>query len=209
VQQGKPPLFWTDTGIAIIVCGVVAGVQFMHSQGFVYRDLKPENILIDSEGQSRIADFGSSKFIEGATRLSGNYQGTIQYQAPELYGEDPYTEKIDVFSLALVLYEILVGHPVFSATLSESQVMFKVCSDVRADLPGSMSDDVKLQITRCWSMNTGERPSFSNILAELKRIRFMILLGVNSVAVDSFLHEVLHQAGQPRNTAGNKALHQT
>jgi serine/threonine protein kinase len=161
VQQGKPPLFWTDTGIAIIVCGVVAGVQFMHSQGFVYRDLRPANILIDPEGRSRIADFSSSKFIEGVTRLSGNYQGTFHYQAPELYGEDPSTEKIDVFSFALVLYEILVGRPVLSVKLSESQVMFKVCSDVRADLTGGMSDDVKLLITRCWSEDPGKRPSFS------------------------------------------------
>jgi serine/threonine protein kinase len=193
VQQGKPQLFWTDTGIAIIVCEVVASVEFMHLQEFVYRDLKPANILIDSEGRSRIADFGSSKFIERATHLSENYQGTFQYQAPELYGEDPYTEKIDVFSFALVLYEILVGRPVNSATLSEFQVMKKVCSKIRADLPGGMYDDVKSLITRCWSANPGERSSFSNILVELKRIRFMILPGVNSASVDLFLREILHQ----------------
>jgi serine/threonine protein kinase len=209
VQQGKPPFFWTGTGIVIIVCGVVAGVQLIPSQGFVYRDLKPANILIDSKGRNRIADCGTSKFIECATRLSGNYQGTFQYQAPELYAEDPYTLTIDIFSFALVLYEILVGRPVFSAKLSESHVMVKVCSDVRADLPGSMSDDVKSLITRCWSENRDKRPSFNNILAELKRIRFMILLGVNSVAVDSFLHEILHQAGQLRNAARNKISHQT
>jgi serine/threonine protein kinase len=171
MQQGKPPHFWTDTGIAIIVCGVVAGIQFMHSQGFVYRDLKLANILIDSEGRSRIADFGSSKFIEGATLLSGNYQGTIQYQAPELYGEDPYTEKIDVFSFALVLYEILVGRPVLSATPTEPQIMFKVCSDVRADLPVGMSEDVKSLITRCWSEDPGKRPSKSSSVLERRKLR--------------------------------------
>jgi serine/threonine protein kinase len=164
----------------------------MHSQGFVYRDLKPGNILIDFEGRSRIADFGSSKFIESATHLSGNHQGTIQHQALELYGEDPYTEKVDVFSFALVLSEILVGRPIFSAKLSEAQIMFKVCSNVRADLPVCISHDVKSLITRCWSANPGERPSFSEILAELKRIRFKILPGVDPVAVHLFLREVLH-----------------
>jgi serine/threonine protein kinase len=118
-------------------------------------------------------------------------------------------KKIDVFSFALVLYEIFVGRPVFSAKLSEWQIMFKVCSNVRADLPGGMSDDMKSLITRCWSEDSGKRPSFSEILAELKRIRFKILPGVNSMTVDSFFYEGLHQAGQQRNAAGKTTSHQT
>jgi serine/threonine protein kinase len=95
-------------------------MEFVHSRGMVYRDLKPANILIDGSGRIRIGDFGSAKIIESAVYLSDNYQGTIQYQAPEIYGEDPYTGKVDVFSFALVLYEILVGYPVFSPKLSEA-----------------------------------------------------------------------------------------
>jgi serine/threonine protein kinase len=95
-------------------------MEFIHSQGMVYRDLKYANILLDAVGRIRLGDFGSTKFIKGAIPLSGNYQGTIQYQAPEIYGEDPYTQKVDVFSFSLVLYEILVGYPVFSPKLSEA-----------------------------------------------------------------------------------------
>jgi hypothetical protein len=149
VRQGNPSDFWNDTGVAIIVCGIVVGMKLIHWRGIVYRDLKPANILIDDLGRIRIGDFGSSKFIEGAVHLSGNYQGTIQYQAPELYGEDPYTEKVDVFSFALVLDEILVDHPVYPARLSEAQIMRKVCDQIRADLPSNMNDDVKTLITRC------------------------------------------------------------
>jgi protein kinase A len=140
VRQGNPPDFWNDTGIAIIVCGIVVGMEFIHSRSMVYRDLKPANILIDGAGRIRIGDFGSAKIIEGVIHLSCNYQGTSQHQAPEIYGEDPYTVKIDVFSFALALYEILVGRPVYPARLSEAQIMRKVCFKIRADLPNNMND---------------------------------------------------------------------
>jgi serine/threonine protein kinase len=137
--------------------------------------------------------------IEGAISLSRNYQGRIQYQAPELYGEDPYTEKIDVFSFTLVLYEILVGHPVFSAKLSKAQIMRKVCDKIRANLPSSMNDDVKALITRCWSDKANDRLSFSEILVELRRIQFKILPDVNSKAVGQFLIDIDRQHGQLKN----------
>jgi hypothetical protein len=146
---------------------------------------------------------------EDQPNLSGNSQGTFQPETPELYGEEPYTEIVDVFLFVLVLCEILVGRSVFSAKLSASQIMFNICSDGRADFPSGMNDDVKSLINRGWSKDPGKRQSFSDILAELKRIRFMILPEVDSIAVDLFLREVLYQAGQPRNAAGKKTSHQT
>jgi serine/threonine protein kinase len=165
----------------------------------VYRDLKPANILLDGAGRIRLGDFGSAKLIERATHLSKNYQGTPQYQAPEIYDEDSYTEKIDVFSFSLVLYEILVGHPVYPAMLSEAQIMKKVCFKVRADLPNNINDDVKTLITRCWSDSPDKRLSFSEILAELKRIQFQILPDVDSSTVEEFLNDIRRQRGQLKN----------
>jgi serine/threonine protein kinase len=133
--------------------------------------LKPANILIDSAGRTRIGDFESAKLIAGTASLSRNYQGMIQYQASELYDEYPYTEMIDVFSFALVFYEILVVHPVYPATLSKAQIMKKVCFKVRADLPNNMNDDVKTLITRCWSDNPDKRMSVREIFVELKQIQ--------------------------------------
>jgi serine/threonine protein kinase len=69
VKEGKLLDFWTATGVAIIVCGIVVGIEFVHLKGIVYRDLKPANIFIDRGGRSRIGDLGSSKFIEGAIYL--------------------------------------------------------------------------------------------------------------------------------------------
>jgi NIMA (never in mitosis gene a)-related kinase len=200
VRQGNPPDFWNDTGIAIIVCGILVGMDFVHSRGMVHRDLKPANILIDGAGRIRIGDFGSAKFIEDPIYLSGNYQETAQYQTPELSGEDPYTTKVDVFSFALVLYEILVRRPVYLAKLSAVQIMRKVCSKVRADLPSDMNDGVKTLIIQCWSGDPDDRLSFSEILAELHKIRFKILPNVNSNAVNQYLFDVRRQQDELTST---------
>jgi serine/threonine protein kinase len=109
VKAGTPPSFWTDTGIRIIVAGIVCGLEFIHLKGFVHRDLKPCNFLIDKGGRCKIGDLGSSKLLERATCLSSD-KNTIGYMAPELY-DHKYNWKVDVFAFAMVLYEILVGLP--------------------------------------------------------------------------------------------------
>jgi serine/threonine protein kinase len=89
-------------------------MRFIHSEGFVHRDLKANNLLIDEGGRCRIGDWGSSKFIvKGAIRWTGGVVGSVQYAAPELYDEPPCSEKIDVFAFGLILYELVVGRPVF------------------------------------------------------------------------------------------------
>jgi serine/threonine protein kinase len=71
----------------MLFCGAVVSVKFMHSPGIVYRDLRPASILIDSKRRIQLEDLGTSKFNENTIRLSGNYQGMVQYQALELYDE--------------------------------------------------------------------------------------------------------------------------
>jgi serine/threonine protein kinase len=206
IRQEKRPLFRSDISIAMFVCGPVAGAKFMHSPGIVYCDLNPKRILIDSKRRNRFEDLGTAKFIESATRLSGNYQGMVQYQAPELCAEISSTEKIDVLSLTLVLSEILIGRSISFVKLSESHVKFKIYAHIRADLPVSVSDDVKSLTIRYWSEHQAKLRSFSENLAELNKIRVTGLYGADSVAVSQFLYGFLHQAIQLRNVARNKIL---
>jgi TPR repeat protein len=61
-ECGQRPSFWNPTGIAIILIGIVLGIRFVHSRGFIHQDLNPSNILVNSEGRALIGDFGSSRF---------------------------------------------------------------------------------------------------------------------------------------------------
>jgi serum/glucocorticoid-regulated kinase 2 len=196
VKGGDRPAFWNPTGIAIIICGIVFGMEFIHLAGFVHRDLKPTNLLIDEVGRCRIGDLGSAKFIMETHRWTGGVVGTIQYAAPELYDNPPYSAKIDVFAFGLILYEVLVGRPVYGGTLAWQQIMRKVLDSVRAEFPAWMSDGVKELIGRCWAEKPEDRPQFTEILSVLQLMRFQILPDVDSRSVEKFLSDTRKEAEQ-------------
>jgi serine/threonine-protein kinase len=91
-----------------------------HAAHLVHRDVKPQNVLIDQEGRAKVTDFGIARSLEvhGLT-ATGRVLGTTDYVAPEQALGHEVTEQSDVYSLGIVLYEMLAGEPPFRA---ESQV---------------------------------------------------------------------------------------
>jgi serine/threonine-protein kinase len=84
-------------------------LDYIHRRGLVHLDIKPENILISEDGQAVLADFGSARRI-GAT----THEGTPKYFSPEqAAGDRPVSPKTDIYSLAVVAYEMLAGRPPF------------------------------------------------------------------------------------------------
>jgi serine/threonine protein kinase len=178
-------------------------MRFIHSEGFVHRDLKPSNVLIDEKGRCRIGDWGSSKLtVKSANRWMGGIVCTIQYAALELYGNPPYSEKIDVFAFALILYELVVGRPVFGPDLLPEQIMKKVLDDVRPGLSPEMSEDVNILIRRCWARNPSDRPPFDHILGAFLRIRFKVLPDVDSDVVKAFLADIRKEVKEMASKEG-------
>jgi len=109
--------------IAIQVC---RGLRSAHQAGIIHRDIKPANIMIDKEGWVKILDFGLAK-LAGIRRLTkyGVRMGTIPYMAPEqLRGED-VDKRADIFSLGVVLYQLLTHRLPFKGE-TENQVMYSI-----------------------------------------------------------------------------------
>lgn len=124
------------------------GLAQLHARGFIHRDIKPANILIDGEGRPKLIDFGlalARGSIEGMLSLEiegSKAVGTVAYMSPEQRRGDPVTldHRTDLFSLALVLYEVLAGRPpmVVDELPDFDTLPREVPEDLRAVLRGAL-----------------------------------------------------------------------
>ena len=145
------------TEIARQIC---AGLAAAHDRGVVHRDLKPANVMLDGSGKARITDFGLAGIaatIQGAEVRAG----TPAYMAPEQLAGKEVTVKSDLYSLGLILYEILTGKRAFeAATLPE---LMRLRDESAPTKPSSLVRDLdpllERVIMRCLEKDPALRPS--------------------------------------------------
>jgi eukaryotic-like serine/threonine-protein kinase len=94
---------------------VCAGLAYVHGRGLVHRDLKPSNIMVDDARRVRLMDFGLVKLSGDAAHLTqhGRVVGTYRYMAPEQARGDAIDHRADLYSLGVILFELLFGRPPF------------------------------------------------------------------------------------------------
>jgi predicted Ser/Thr protein kinase len=93
----------TESNIRLIASSVVQALQHIHSNGIIYRDLKLENVLLTKTGHVMLSDFGLCSFHD----VSTGFCGTRPYIAPEIYNREEYTNKVDSYSLGVMLVELM------------------------------------------------------------------------------------------------------
>ncbi|XBI77038.1 hypothetical protein VPH35_070209 [Triticum aestivum] len=95
-----------------IIKGICEGVHYLHQQRIIHMDLKPQNVLLDDSMVPRIADFGLSRRLSGSQSwaITDHKLGTMGYMAPEFLNNGEITYKTDIYSLGVLIMEILMGH---------------------------------------------------------------------------------------------------
>jgi fused-like protein len=96
-----------------VAAQLFSSMAHLHSLKIIHRDMKPQNILIAEKGTLKICDFGFARALSQTTLVLTSVKGTPLYMSPELVQEQPYDEKVDVWALGVILYELFHGKPPF------------------------------------------------------------------------------------------------
>jgi mitogen-activated protein kinase kinase len=190
VRSGEAPAFWNPTGIGILICSLVLGMRYIHSRRIIHHDLKPSNILVNGKEHVWICDFGASRSEDDETPENGT--GTVGYAAPEQYKEGVVcTTKCDVFTFGLVLYEILVGVPVFPPSGSQFDVIRRLHHRDLPVLPANHGELMQTLLVDCWKQDPTDRPSFAEIFDRFDAADFQILPGADHMRIRGFAEGIL------------------
>ncbi|UCD58913.1 MAG: alpha/beta fold hydrolase [Candidatus Hydrogenedentota bacterium] len=154
---------------------VAEGLQEAHENGIVHRDIKSSNIMLTRKGQPKIMDFGLAK-LPGRSRLTktATIMGTLDYMSPEQARGEPVDHRADIWSLGVVLYEMLTGRLPFAAS-NEAGMIHKIISEdpaevetLKPEVPAGLSGVV----SRMMAKNRGDRyPSAAEFLKAIRSFR--------------------------------------
>nr|WP_258806109.1 PASTA domain-containing protein [Pseudarthrobacter sp. NS4] len=152
---------------------VVEGLAAAHAAGFIHRDVKPENVLIADDGRIKIGDFGLARAVSTSTS-SGTLLGTVAYVSPELVLGKPADARSDVYSVGIMLFEMLTGQQPFDGEVPIQVAYQHVNGTVgppSALVPG-LAGEVDELVQWCTANDPENRPVDANaLLQELRHIR--------------------------------------
>ncbi|MFT3893483.1 MAG: serine/threonine-protein kinase [Anaerolineales bacterium] len=122
------PLSLSETREIIIQIGKALG--YAHSRGMIHRDIKPSNVLIDDNGNCLLTDFGLARMLEASTRItaSDTVMGTPAYMSPEQGAGSNVDQRSDIYSLGIILYEMVTGRVPYTAETPVA-IVFKHIQD--------------------------------------------------------------------------------
>ena len=154
---------------------ILKGLQHAHDKGIVHRDIKPQNIMVLSDGTIKVTDFGIARFARSEQRtITDKAIGSVHYISPEQARGDATDEKADIYSVGVMLYEMLTGQLPFEADSAVSVAIMQLQREPKMprDINGSIPEGLE-QITMHAMQKNSERryKSAAEMLCDLEEFK--------------------------------------
>lgn len=163
-RKGMSLQIYDNTKKLIIIYGIASGMSYLHSNKVLHMDLKPSNILLNENLFPIIAGFNLARYFDNFEK---RINGTLAYISPEVLKNHEYTTKNDVYAFSMLLYEIVTGNEPFIG-VNVYEIVYSVIQGIRPIIPDSISEQCQDLISRCWSEDPDERPTFEEITNIIK-----------------------------------------
>ncbi|KAL7331802.1 mitogen-activated protein kinase kinase kinase [Mucor circinelloides] len=147
---------------------ICSGLAYLHSKHILHRDIKAANILVEADGICKISDFGLSKkndydeVYDQNSRMS--LRGSIYWMAPEVVKNEPYSAKVDIWSLGCTMIEMLTGQRPW-ITLSQIAALYNLGRLNTPTIPENISECAKDFLRQCFIIDPLKRPTATDLLA--------------------------------------------
>jgi serine/threonine protein kinase len=162
----------STTDILNFASEIASGMAYLHGRGILHRDLKSDNILLDDKRKPKIADFGLARVKPNSVTATISPGGDYRWSAPEVIESAPHNQFADVYSYAMLLFELCYNLiPPVGSNMAEIY-RFIVVNGSRPPLkpdPRLPTGLLKL-IQDCWAQNANNRPVFSVVLSRLSEV---------------------------------------
>jgi serine/threonine protein kinase len=142
------------------------GINYLHSLHpvIVHRDLKPSNLLVDENWNVKVADFGFARIKEENATMTRC--GTPCWTAPEVIRGEKYSEKADVFSFGIIMWEVLTRKQPYAGR-NFMNVSLDVLDGRRPQIPADTPGEFEKMMKRCWHMAADKRPTMDEVISTL------------------------------------------
>ncbi|EQC35647.1 TKL protein kinase [Saprolegnia diclina VS20] len=163
-----------------LALGLAYGLQYLHNSQMIHRDLKSPNILVDETWHAKIADFGTLRLAEIVRSQNHHVSpemtglvGTTRWMAPEVIkGNKQYTEKIDIYSLGVILWELIDGRKLpYDEIRWNHQIEAAIVQGKRPTIiANSCPPRWKVLVSMCWQVDPTQRPTIAQLIRSLHRV---------------------------------------